>query len=114
MTHIISYSLISFFSKAHPDAKAHLDAWYQLVSKSNFSNFNALTAAFPGTTVIKNKKGNSLTVFNINVDNIRVIAAVHYDRNNLYIRDILTSAEYEKWLMQLMNVNDMQRELYDE
>ncbi|MGZ8191696.1 MAG: type II toxin-antitoxin system HigB family toxin [Methylococcaceae bacterium] len=94
--HIISQSQIKAFIKLHSDAKGSLGAWYQLISKNNFSNFNELRAVFPSADIVKNKKGDTLTVFNILGNNIRLIAAIHYNRNKLYIRDILTHAEYDK------------------
>lgn len=96
MTHIISYTSINTFIHRYPEAKSSLDAWYQLVSKNNFSNFNALKVIFPSADVVKNNNGNNLTVFNIQGNNFRLIAAIHYNRNKLYIRDILTHAEYDK------------------
>jgi mRNA interferase HigB len=40
-----------------------------------------------------------LTVFNISGNNYRLIAAIHYNRGKIYIRHILTHAEYDfgKW-----------------
>ena len=59
----------------------------------------ALKAVFPSADVVKNKKSESLTVFNIQGNNVRLIAAIHYNRNKLYIRNVLTHDEYdtEKW-----------------
>lgn len=39
------------------------------------------------------------TVFNIGGNKIRLIAAVHYNRNKIYIRHVLTHQEYNtgKW-----------------
>lgn len=96
MTHIISYSSISVFTKKYPDSESSLNAWFQLVSKNNFPNFNALKAFFPSADVVKNDKGASLTVFNIHGNKYRLIAAIHYNRNKLYIREILTHDEYDK------------------
>jgi mRNA interferase HigB len=44
------------------------------------------------------KVGN-LTVFNIGGNKIRLIAAIHYNTQCLYIRHVLTHKEYgkEKW-----------------
>jgi mRNA interferase HigB len=40
-----------------------------------------------------------LTVFNIGGNKVRLIASVHYNRHKLYIRAVLTHAEYDqgKW-----------------
>lgn len=39
------------------------------------------------------------TVFNIGGNKVRLIAAVHYNRNKIYIRHVLTHCEYDagKW-----------------
>jgi mRNA interferase HigB len=39
------------------------------------------------------------TVFNIGGNKVRLIAAVHYNRNKIYIRHVLTHREYDtgKW-----------------
>ncbi|ESS73050.1 hypothetical protein MGMO_37c00110 [Methyloglobulus morosus KoM1] len=96
MTHIISYGSISAFIKKHPGSKTSLNTWYQLTSKNNFPNYNALKEIFPSADVVKNDKGVSLTVFNIHGNKYRLIAAIHYNRNKLYIREILTHDEYDK------------------
>jgi mRNA interferase HigB len=40
-----------------------------------------------------------LTVFNIGGNKARLIAALHYNRQKVYVRAVLTHAEYdeEKW-----------------
>jgi mRNA interferase HigB len=96
MPHIISYASINTFIKKHPDSKTSLNTWYKLVSKNNFPHYNALKEIFPSADVVKNDMGVSLTVFNIHGNRYRLIAAVHYNRNKLYIREILTHDEYDK------------------
>ena len=83
MTHIISYASINTFIKKYPDSKTSLNAWFKLVSKNNFPNYNALKAIFPSADVVKNDKGVSLTVFNIHGNKYRLIAAIHYNRNKI-------------------------------
>ncbi len=36
------------------------------------------------------------TVFNIKGNAYRLITAIHYDRGRIYIRELLTHAEYDK------------------
>jgi len=40
-----------------------------------------------------------LTVFNIGGNKVRLIAAIHYNRQKIYIRAVLTHSEYDegKW-----------------
>ena len=62
--------------------------------KSRFGNFSALRETFPHADQVE-----KLTVFNIGGNKARLIAAVHYNRNKIYIRHVLTHKEYDadKW-----------------
>lgn len=75
-------------------AKAGLAHWYQIVRKNNFDNFAALRSSFPHADQV-----NGLTVFNIGGNKARLISAIHYNRRKVYIRAVLTHAEYDagKW-----------------
>jgi mRNA interferase HigB len=37
-----------------------------------------------------------LTVFNIGGNKVRLISAIHFNRNKLYVRHVLSHAEYDK------------------
>jgi mRNA interferase HigB len=97
--HIISTKTIYNFASQHPTTKTSLYSWINIVSKTRFSNFSELRATFPSADLVKNAKGDNLTVFNIHGNEIRLISAIHYNRNKIYIRHVLTHSEYnkEKW-----------------
>ena len=92
--HIITRKRLLEFAEEHPNSAMALDSWYRIVKNTEIANFSALRKAFPGA----DKIGNS-TVFNIGGNKIRLIAAVHYNTQCLYIRHVLTHKEYdkEKW-----------------
>ena len=92
--HIITRKRCLEFAEKHPNSSAPLNAWYRIVKNTEISNFSELRKIFPGA----DKVGN-LTVFNIGGNKIRLIAAVHYNTQCLYIRHVLTHKEYdkEKW-----------------
>lgn len=94
--YIIAYSKIASFLQAHPNAESSLNSWFKLISKRNYNSFNELKLTFPSADTVKDNKGNSLVVFNIHGNNVRLIAAIHYNRNKVFIREILTHAEYDK------------------
>jgi mRNA interferase HigB len=60
--------------------------------QTNFDNFVSLRLTFPSTDIVGN-----LNVFNIGGNKVRLIAAIHYNRHKIYIRNILTHAEYDKY-----------------
>jgi len=88
---VISKKKVSDFIEANLESKASLENWYRIVSKSDFGNFSDLRMTFPSAHQVRD-----LTVFNISGNMFRLIAAIHYNRRILYIREILTHAEYNK------------------
>ncbi len=78
--HSIVHAAINRFGAIHPDAQVSLNAWAQLASKNKFSTFNGLKAIFLNMDAVKNKNGDSLTVFNIHGNAVRLVAAIHYKR----------------------------------
>jgi mRNA interferase HigB len=56
---------------------------------SAFRCFRNLREAFPSVDHM-----SKLTVFNIGGNKVRLIAALHYNRGKVYLRAILTHAEY--------------------
>ena len=57
----------------------------------SFSNFAHLRETFPSADQV-----GKLTVFNIGGNKVRLIAAIHYNRGKIYIRAVLTHAEYDE------------------
>jgi mRNA interferase HigB len=89
--HIISRKRLNEFADKHPEARASLTHWYTLVRHSDFANFSRLREIFRSADQV-----GKLTVFNIGGSNIRLIAAIHYNRRKIYIRAVLTHAEYDE------------------
>lgn len=92
--HIITRKRLNDFAIDHPDAKSGLQHWYKLVKVGKFHTFAELRNVFPNADQV-----GKLTVFNIGGNKARLIAAIHYNRQRVYIRTILTHAEYDegKW-----------------
>jgi len=79
------------FSQQHPDSKTSLDTWFRILNTNHFENFNALRQVFASA----DKVGN-LIVFNIGGNKYRLIASIHFNRQKVYIRYILTHTEYDR------------------
>lgn len=64
--------------------------WYEIVRHGVFGNFAELRRAFPHADQV-----GRLTVFNVGGNKVRLIAAIHYNRQKVYIRAVLTHEEYD-------------------
>ena len=88
--HVITRKRLNDFAEKHPDALSALAHWYRLMKRGHFRTFAHLRETFPSADVV-----GKLTVFNIGGNKVRLIAALHYNRGKVYIRAVLTHAEYD-------------------
>jgi len=89
--HVIAKpALVEFWTK-HPDARSPLQAWHRTMESKVFADFNDLRATFASADYV-----DGLTVFDIGGNKYRLITAIHYNRHKVFIRAVLTHAEYER------------------
>ncbi|NQU31112.1 MAG: type II toxin-antitoxin system HigB family toxin [Anaerolineae bacterium] len=89
--HIISLKALREFWEKHPDGKSSLIRWFKILQKTDFDNFAALRTVFPSADKVE-----KWIVFNIGGNKYRLIASIHFNRNKVYIRHVLTHAEYDR------------------
>jgi mRNA interferase HigB len=92
--HVITRKRLNKFARLYPETENALIQWYFLIKQNDFSTFPELRELFPSADQV-----GKLTVFNIGGNKVRLIAAIHYNRKKVYIRAVLTHAEYDqgKW-----------------
>ena len=92
--HVITRKRLLDFAQKHPDCKSGLETWYRIIKHSNFKTFEELSKIFPSADHV-----GKYTVFNIGGNKARLIVAIHYNTQRVYIRYVLTHAEYDrnKW-----------------
>jgi len=88
--HVISRKTLQQFWDRYPDSESSLSRWFKIVKKTDFASFIELRMTFPSAD-----KVGDLIVFNIGRNKYRLIAAIHFNRNKIYIRHILIHAEYD-------------------
>lgn len=91
---IISWRAIREFIETHPEDPSAAEAfakWYDLVRNNRFSGFNEVRRAFPSADLV-----GDLIVFNIRGNRYRLIARFVYQKGRVYIRRVLTHADYDR------------------
>ncbi len=66
--------------------------WYRLVKASSFSSLAELKYTFRSADYVP-----PFVIFDVGGNNFRVVCAVHFDRQKIYIREVFTHAEYDRW-----------------
>lgn len=87
----ISKKKLKEFWQKHPQSEVPLNDWFKIVSKNDYKNFVELRNNFPSADLVDN-----LVVFNISGNKYRLITAVHFNKGIIYLREVLTHAEYDK------------------
>lgn len=90
--HIISKKFLKEFGQVHPEAAGPLHAWHRIVESSSFQTFADLRHTFNSVDIAR-----GYFVFNLGGNKYRLVAAIHFNRQKLYIRDILTHEQYDHW-----------------
>lgn len=75
----------------HPEVALPLDNWYRVAKSAKWSNINDVRQVYPRADAAGN-----FTVFNIKGNNYRLIVDIVYLTQRIYIKYVLTHADYDK------------------
>lgn len=89
--HVITQKRIWEAKEKYPESAGALDGWYRIIKNNSFNNFSQLKAVFSNVD-----KVGELYVFDVGGNKLRLIANVHFVRQKVYVREILTHKEYDK------------------
>jgi mRNA interferase HigB len=103
--HVVSRRALVDFWSIRPNAEAPLKAWYKAASTGTYKNFAELKQTFKGVDYVSVEKKNKSTnqkekkefyVFDIGGNKYRLVAAIHFNRQRLFIRFVMTHEEYDR------------------
>lgn len=64
--------------------------WHAVVENATFASFASVRDTFNSADSV-----GGFVVFNVN--SYRIVVDIHYNTGRIYIRHVLTHAEYERW-----------------
>jgi mRNA interferase HigB len=92
---IISKAPLREFWAKHPSAESPLKHWYKVVKAAKWSSFADTRKTFSSADTYT--KGNeTYTIFNVGGNKYRIITALNYAIQTVFIGWVLTHAEYSK------------------
>ncbi len=89
--HVISRKRLRDYCQNHADSCEALDDWYKIVSQANWTKLIEVQTIYPQAEAVGN-----FTIFNIKGNKYRLIVSLNYQKQIVYIKYILTHAEYDK------------------
>ena len=89
--HVVTRKRLNDFAEQYPEMKSALVHWYRIAKSRTFGSFAELRQAFAAADQV-----GKFTVFNLGGNKARLVTAIHYNRRKIYIRAVLTHAEYDE------------------
>ena len=88
---IISRKALKNAVQQHKELEGPLDTWYRIAKKADWTSLNDIRNTWRDTDGV-----GMYTVFNIKGNHYRLITKINYKSRIVFIRRILTHAEYDK------------------
>lgn len=88
---VIAVSTLRAFWERHPDAEQPLKAWYEEASNATWTQPADIKAQYRSASVLENRR----VVFNIKGNDYRLIVAVAYKLQIVYVKFVGTHQEYD-------------------
>jgi mRNA interferase HigB len=89
---IIALKALRDFWEKHPQAEVPLRAWYAVASRAAWKSPADVKAAYRSASFLR----NSRVVFNIKGNEFRLVVAVHYNREMMFVRFVGTHQQYDR------------------
>jgi mRNA interferase HigB len=89
--HIIRRKKLKEAASRHGDLEGPLDAWFRIAKKAEWKKLMDVRKTFSSTDAM-----GKMTVFNIKGNEYRLIAEINYLFGRIYVRHVLTHAEYDR------------------
>jgi mRNA interferase HigB len=88
---VISRSTLRKYWEEYSTAKSGLLLWYEKITENDFAGLTELRQVFPSADRVEN-----FVVFNIGGNKYRLIVYIDWVAQLVFIRAVLTHAEYDK------------------
>ena len=90
--HIITRMRLTDFGREHTDADAALREWSRLMRRKRYRTPLEVRHDFPSVDFV----GNYRAIFNIQRNKYRLVVDMRFDLGRIYIRHVVTHAEYDR------------------
>lgn len=90
---VISRRALKEFWQQHPDSEKPLCDWFKVTSKAHWKNLSETRLNYPHADLV-----GACTVFNIAGNKYRLVTAIIYGIQRVYIRNVLTHSDYARGL----------------
>lgn len=88
---IISKKPLRDFWEIHPESKSALEDWLLKANQMAAKSFPEVRQMFNSADYV-----DGFIIFDVGGNKYRISAVIHYDKQRLYIRQVMTHSEYDR------------------
>lgn len=88
---VVAVATLRDFWQQHPDAEQPLKAWFEEASKAAWEQPSDIKAQYRSASILKNRR----VVFNIKGNEYRLVVAIAYRLQIVYVKFIGTHQQYD-------------------
>ncbi|HEY3391681.1 MAG TPA: type II toxin-antitoxin system HigB family toxin [Lacipirellulaceae bacterium] len=96
MKRVVSPKRIWEYAARYPSAKPSLEHWLATIRRGEWNNPAELKQSFNDVDRVTVESGRTVFVFNIEHNRHRLIAAIHFNTQAVYVLRIMTHKEYDR------------------
>lgn len=83
-------------AEAHPKAAGYLAHWQAVVKSADWRSLADVRQHYPSADGVRVASGKTVVVFNVCGNTYRLITAIHYNTQSVFMLRFLTHADYDK------------------
>ena len=88
---VISKRPLREFWSLHPESRSMLEDWYRKARRLSAANFAELRQTFGSADYV-----DGVTIFDVGGNHYRLATVIHYDKQRIYVRQVMTHTEYDR------------------
>lgn len=90
---VISLGRLRAFWSRHEDAEKLLRHWFKIARKARWGSLQDVRRTYPHADGVTTPGGETLTVFDIGENRVRLVTRIRYDYQLINVRAVLTHKE---------------------
>jgi mRNA interferase HigB len=96
MVRIIKPTTVRQFALRHADAASGLEHWLDVAQVAQWQKLHDVRRSFRSADEVRVVSGRTVVIFNIGGNKFRLISAIHYNLQKVFVLRFMTHAEYSK------------------
>jgi mRNA interferase HigB len=88
---VISKKPLREFWERHPESRPLLKEWFRKAHQVTAASFAEIRQTFGSADYV-----DGFTIFDVGGNRYRIAAVIHYDKQRIYVRRVMTHAEYDR------------------